>query len=136
MEHTNRLLATKWLVESGVISAPSSFLGAPLTQLESVCNGCGKANSKFDYIPDNIIGTYIGYACFIHDWQYDQGRNKEDKIEADNMFKKNLLILTKLETPSAVVVAIKYAVCVTYYLGVKHFGYKSFWRGKNVKQRQ
>lgn len=131
MKNISRLLKAQELAGAGTILAPVSFIKAPITKLLKVCNGCGAANSRFDYVPDIIVGTYVGYACFIHDWQYEEGKTKEDKREADRIFKKNLLVLIKLESTSIIVISLRYILCNIYYLGVKHLGYKSFWRGKD-----
>tara|TARA_R110000851_G_scaffold82324_3_gene180485 strand:- start:90 stop:488 length:399 start_codon:yes stop_codon:yes gene_type:complete len=130
MKHTHRLLEARNLVASGSLIGPWSFVLASIPKLKEVCNGCGAADSWFDFVPDRIIGSYIGHVCYIHDWQYYEGKTKEEKEEADETFKDNLLAVIKLKSTSVVIIAIKYAAAYTYYFGVKRFGSKAYWKGK------
>lgn len=117
---------------SGFLDAPSSFKNATVQRLQEVCNGCGAANAKFDFIPDRIYGTSIREACIIHDWDYEVGVTNEDKEEADRRFRNNLLRIIhrackeKWYKP-------KFLMRIRakeYYAGVKHFGGPAFWDGK------
>ena len=128
-----RLVEARRLVNIGTLSAPDSFVIVSVTKLVEVCNGCGTASSWFDYVPDKILGANIKFACFIHDWEYYSGSSKKDKVKADKNFKVNLLTLIRLNTTNSLKIQLSYYIACAYYLGVKHFGYKSFWRGKNDK---
>ena len=125
-----RLKRARHLVDTGVLSAPCSFVTADLHFLKRKCNGCGVANAWFDYVPDRFIGTNVRHACFIHDWEYYLGLTLEDKKKADDNFKANLRILIELDTTNRVLIKVKYTLACVYYLGVKHFGHKSFLKGK------
>lgn len=124
---------TRTLAAGGVLYAPASMLIASITRVMEVCNGCGTASSKFDFIPDTIFGLYIGHCCHIHDWQYDEGDSIEDKEEADRVFLNNLLRIIgrkqnrKWYRPKRLMGCI----AVGYYLGVKYCGGPAFWKGKN-----
>lgn len=83
------LLESQKLAQAGILSAPVTFLNASIDELERVCNGCGAAGAKFDFVPDRIYGTYIGHACNIHDWEYEFGVDNEDKEIADRTWRNN-----------------------------------------------
>ena len=69
------------------LSAPKSFRNASEEERARVSNGCGPASALFDVVPDNILGVSIGCACDIHDWEYEEGLDKE---LADLRFYRNL----------------------------------------------
>ncbi len=72
---------------------PQSLLDAPKEVRRAVCNGCGSARAKFDFVPDHVYGLRIGPACDIHDWMYHLGKTLADKQEADRVFLNNILRL-------------------------------------------
>lgn len=113
-----------------ILWAPTSFLTTDLDTLLDVCNGCGAANAKFDFVPDRIYGTYIGYACVIHDWMYDVGRTIEDKEEADRVFLNNLLRLISREEKWYKPNFLMRRRAYKYYWAVKCFGGPAYWQGK------
>lgn len=126
------LLATQQLAIAGVISAPTSFKQASEEELKRVCNGCGAANAKFDFVPDRIWGTYIGHACHVHDWEYEFGVDNEDKEIADRTMRNNTLRLIdrdcakKWYKPKALM-RVRAQV---YYKMVDRYGGSAFWAGK------
>lgn len=126
-----RVQTTQELARAGILFAPASFLAAEVTAITDVVNGCGAGNAKFDFIPDTIYGVYVGYACFIHDWMYDEGRTIEDKKEADRVFLNNLLRIVEDSSGWYRPKWLMRRRAKTYYLGVKYFGGRAFWRGKN-----
>lgn len=119
------------------LSAPASFKSATPEERAKVCNGCGSAKAKFDFVPDTAWGMSITASCDIHDWQYNYGRTIEDKEEADREYRNNMLrqadeaCFTKgggffqrwLKRR-------RYARINFYYISVKNFGGPSFWAGK------
>ena len=120
------------LAQAGVLYAPASFLTATMSDLDEICNGCGAANAKFDFVPDRIYGTYIGHACDIHDFCYSEGRTIEDKEEADRIFLNNMYRLierdkSKWYKPTW----LQRIRCREYYQAVKYFGGSAFFDGKN-----
>ena len=119
------------LAITGVLFAPTGFKLASEKLLEEICNGCGAANSKFDFVPDHIYGTCITYACHIHDFMYNDGVTIEDKEEADRVFLNNLLRLIdrdkhKWYKPTR----LQRIRAKEYYLAVKYFGAVAYWAGK------
>lgn len=125
------LRKTQRFVKDKLLFAPDSFKKAPYYELELVCNGCGAAGAKFDFIPDTIYFTYIGYACHIHDWMYDEGLTIEDKDQADRVFLNNLYRIIKLNKAWWKPTFLMRRRALKYYLAVKHFGGDAFWTGKN-----
>ena len=126
------LIAAQNLARIGAIYAPDSFKTTSIAELEKVCNGCGSAAAKFDFIPDKIIGTYIGHACNVHDWEYEFGVDYEDKKAADRSMRNNLLRLIdrgckgKWYKPRKLMQWIAQG----YYIGVCWKGGPAFWKGK------
>lgn len=121
-----------YYAEAGILFAPASFLTTGPDRLAQICNGCGAADAKFDFVPDRIYGTRISSACHIHDFMYHTGRSVEDKEEADRVFLNNLLRLIgrdsyKWYKPTR----LQRIRARGYYLAVHHFGGPAFWAGKN-----
>ena len=128
----NKLSKCLGLAQIGLLYAPASFLNASIKELELVCNGCGAANAKFDFVPDRIYGTYIGHACTIHDWMYNEGRSIEDKDEADRVFLNNIYRLIEIDKKKWYKpTRLQRIRAKGYYNGVKYFGGSAFFKGKN-----
>ena len=119
------------LARTDQLIAPESFKLASVHELVLVCNGCGAANAKFDFVPDRIYGTYIGWACIIHDWQYFEGVTAKDKRIADKVFRKNLIKIIQREEKWYKPKLLMRSRALGYYLGVKFFGDGAYWNGKN-----
>jgi len=120
------------LAQTGVLYAPASFLNASVKELKLVCNGCGAANAKFDFVPDRIYGTYIGHACTIHDWMYNEGRSIEDKKEADRVFLNNMYRLIERDKHKWFKPTwLQRIRAKGYYKAVEYFGGSAFWMGKS-----
>jgi len=127
---TKRLLRTAILARDGTLYAPQSFKDATYYELNLVCNGCGAGDAKFDFVPDRIYGTYIGHACHIHDWMYDEGLTANDKVVADKQFLVNMEKLISRDTAWYKPKFLMIQRAIKYYLAVKKFGDKAFWKGK------
>ena len=124
----SRLRKTQIMAINGILEASDSFKAATYYELNLVCNGCGAADAKFDLVPEKIWGTYIGHACHIHDWDYDEGITAADKIRVDKRFYRNICKIVKMQP------WFKRQLMKTraygYYLGVKYRGKKAYWKGK------
>lgn len=118
------------LAKVGSLFAPASFKTTPVAKLTEVCNGCGAASAKIDFVPDKIYGTYVGEACHIHDWMYNEGRTIEDKDEADRAFLNNILRLIKKRRKWYKPMFLMRIRAKNYYNAVKLFGGPAFWDGK------
>lgn len=64
----------------------------------------------------------IGYTCETHDYYYDIGGNKADRLDADRYF-RGLIIEHGVNKKQP----IRYAILAqVYYLGVRIFGWRTF----------
>lgn len=127
--------------------APRSYWSLHPDEKNRICNACGPANSKFDFVPDTIWGLYIGEVCNIHDYMYNEGRTLEDKKAADRIFLNNMLRLIEGKTKRYL---IKYSIikiknpllwlrrrrAEKYYWAVDKFGGPAYWREKNRLKTQ
>lgn len=127
----DNLIKAGQMAAIGILFAPASFLAAPLSRKMEVCNGCGAANAKVDFVPDTIWGLYVGYACSIHDWMYDEGRTIEDKVEADRVFQNNLHRLIDLDKRWYTPKVLMHTRADIYWLLLYLRGGSAFWAGKN-----
>lgn len=114
--------------------SPQSYKDAPEGLKELICNGCGSAQAKFDFIPDSIYGLLIKEACQIHDWMYHIGITLEDKQEADRVFLNNLLRLIEAQKGAfnKVLKPLRRRRALKYYEAVNAFGGPAYWSNKDV----
>jgi len=109
---------------------PPSYTDASKGQRDAICNGCGAANAKFDFVPDTIYGLCITPACNIHDWMYDEaGPDIVFKREADRVFLNNILRI--IEDKGGFLKFLRRRRALKYYLAVKYLGGLAFWKDKN-----
>lgn len=125
------ILKAQEKAQADILFAPASFRNGNPVLLFEVCNGCGAANAKFDFVPDRIYGTYIGYACHIHDWMYNVGHTIEDKEEADRVFLNNMLRIIDRENKWYKPTFLMRIRARNYYRAIRAFGGPAFWAGKN-----
>ena len=108
---------------------PYSYTTATCHEKKKVCNGCGSAKAKFDFVPDSIYGLKITPACNIHDWMYHKGKTIEDKQEADRVFLNNLLRLIEAQS-NRLMKPLRRRRALKYYEAVVLMGGPAFWDGK------
>ena len=117
------------LVEAGDLIAHPLFLQAPFSELLEICNGCGAAGAKFDFVPDTIWGLWVGPTCNLHDFDYHMGRTDQDKAEADiRMLANNLRTIEACST--WILKPPRRMRALNYYQAVTDFGGPAFWSGK------
>ena len=107
---------------------PPSYVRANQAKRNRVCNGCGSANAKFDFVPDTIWWLDIQEVCHIHDWMYHYGKTIEDKKEADRVMLNNMLRL--IEAGNKYLKPFRRRRALKYYEMVVAFGGPAFWSGK------
>lgn len=96
-----------------------------------ICNGCGSANSKFDFVPDTIYFLSIKEACHRHDYAYHVGESEEDRLIADRQFLNNML--TIIENNSNLIMRpLRRRRALKYYEAVRELGSKAFWANKRT----
>ena len=54
-----------------------------------ICNGCGPSGYGW-LVPDSILGVVVTICGHIHNWSYQFGIDREDKMVADETFGDNL----------------------------------------------
>lgn len=119
------------LAHEGKLRCHPQFLRTPVDILRTICNGCGAANAKFDWIPDRIYGTSINEACNIHDFEYYFGKTEQDKEDADLRFLANLMRLIEMDSDKWYKPTMaQRRRALKYYEGVVYKGDKAYWKGK------
>ena len=103
-----------------LLIAPSSYWGATKEERAKVCNGAGPAGRGW-LVPDTMWGLSITEAANIHDWMYNEGK---DKKEADETFYKNCLLI--INKKGGWLAPLRRYRAHSYYLAVKYFGASSF----------
>lgn len=97
---------------------------------DEICNGCGRAGWKGQFVPDHLLFLSIKSACDIHDYMYHVGVGLSDKDEADRIFLNNMLRL--IEGKSIwLLKRDRMQMAKFYYVKVKYLGGPAFWEGKN-----
>jgi len=117
------------LVQSGMLKAPEGFLETEFAELMAICNGCGAAGAKFDFVPDHIWGMYIGMVCNIHDYAYHVGKTESDKKRADAEMLTNLLAVIELRS-SWILKWPRRQRALLYYNMVTDLGHDAYWANK------
>ena len=112
------------------LSCSPEYLTADPVELFTICNGCGSAQAKFDFVPDSVYGLSIKPACFIHDWDYHHGKTASDKRRADIRLLDNTLMIIDMGSANGFMKWIRRRRAYKYYDAVASFGGKAFWSGK------
>lgn len=111
------------------LEAPPSYYQYQATNpeyLAALCNGCGPAGWKYDIIPDQILGCYVGEACNIHDYEYHLGQTEEHRKRADENFYNNLIKICHNHGGPWYVKEWRKKRVRKYYNAVRKFGQKAF----------
>ena len=108
--------------------APPEYYSASPRLIAQICNGCGSALAKFDFVPDTIYGLDISSACKIHDFMYYFGETIKDKEEADRVFRNNMIRL--INEKGGWLKRLRRWRAGTYYVAVDKFGGPAFFDGK------
>ncbi len=112
------------------LDADKSYGEASQGEIDLICNGCGSAQAKFDFIPDTVYGLSVKPACYIHDWDYSIGETIKYKKMADRRFRNNMLRL--IDSGSCrLLKGLRRRRALKYYYAVKAFGGPAYWAGKN-----
>ncbi len=127
IEEKRDLQFTIDLVRAKKLDADPLFLTYEFEELLFICNGCGAANSKFDFVPDTMWGMSIKPACNIHDFDYHIGKTIEDKQRADRRFLNNLLRLIN-RGKSKILKLLRRRRALKYYDAVDLMGGPAFWQ--------
>ena len=124
------IIETQELIKNGTLTAPDEFIDTPISVLLEVCNGCGAAGAKFDFIPDTLWGLCICAVCHIHDFEYHHGTTEEDRDRADDRFLMNGINLIETKSGNWFSRIARNYRMTSYYTAVAEAGAKAFWVGK------
>lgn len=114
-----------------ILYAPEGFIRATPEMRDEVCNGCGPAGWKQNYISNHLFGLDVRIACDIHDWMYEFGTTEDDRDEADRIFRNNMLRLIEWAGGPGLLQAARRLKALHYYRLVHNYGAIFFWPGKN-----
>lgn len=95
----------------------------------TICNGCGSASAKFDFVPDTIYGLSIKEACYRHDYAYHIGRTEHDKRRADKQFLANMLTIINTQSTALLKWPRRWRA-MSYYSAVSDRGHAAFFANK------
>jgi len=123
--------ATRKLIDAKVLTAHDDFMGETDGLLVAVCNGCGAARAKFDFVPDTIWGLCICSCCHIHDYGYFRGDSEEDRDREDDRFLMNLINLIEHRSSNWFMRVLRSRRAMSYYSAVREKGAAAFWAGKD-----
>jgi len=110
---------------------PCCFHDATPEQIKAAAGGCGPGGLGDYLVPDTMWGLSVKRACEIHDWEYKYGKTLQDKINADNNLRDNLVRLIKAQDSWGWLENLRLRRAQTYYEMVKNFGGPSFWKDKS-----
>ena len=108
----------------------TTYEKATPNERDRVCNGCGSADAKFDFVPDTIYGLNINAACNPHDWAYSKGKTWQDKFIADICFLANLLVI--ITRHGGWLRWLRYKRALKYWMAVHEKGASAFFMGKTI----
>ena len=104
------------------LKAPPSYHKATPEQRYERSNGCGPHNGLAEQVPDHLLGVSINEACAIHDWEYFEIQNEEEREIADRNFLDNMNSLIEENSPSFLKKSIQKIFAKIYYGFVRIFG--------------
>lgn len=99
--------------------------------LKQIVNKCGPSGWLIDLVPDSILGLDIGEVCDIHDFMFSIGETHEDMLEANDVFKNNLMRWVTGNTKWRWLRRRRLKIAEGYVKAVELWGGPAFWRGKN-----
>ena len=123
------IIDTLQLVRDGVLDADPRFLETPIDELLKICNGCGAAGAKIDFVPDTIWGLSVRPVCNLHDFDYHFGITISHKESGDRRMLNNNLRMIQAYS-SRMLRKLRRIRALTYYKTVKYFGGPAFWSNK------
>lgn len=112
-----------------ILSYPQAYAELDEVERFKICNGCGSAKAKFDFVPDTIWGLNITPVCFIHDFRYWIGKTLADKDHADLEFLENLMSVIEHRS-IGILKPFRRRRALKYYEMVVWQGEDAFWQGK------
>ena len=125
---------TEEKINGSLLLAPVEFWQMSESALSEIAQGCGPGSGwKEKIVPNTIYFLKIIAACKIHDFMYHFGETKEDKLNADVTFLRNLLRIIRQQTSFWPLKWLRRKRAYKYYEAVVDLGNKAFWKNK-IKQ--
>lgn len=118
-----------------LLLAPKGFWKLTEEERSRKYFGCGPGKFGDRIVPDTIWGLSILVPCQIHDYDYEHGKTKEDKEDADCRLLHNIYILIQNE-PKHFYYALRWERAQNYYEMVLVTGHRAFWKGKRDYGRE
>lgn len=115
-------------IEGFRLVAPKTYWNASQEEIEAKTGGCGPGNIGDWFVPDTMYGESVFLACQIHDWMYGEGKNKEDKEWADDMFLLNMTRIITSDPGKLDVLRLRRVM--TYFEAVFYGGGDAFDKGE------
>jgi hypothetical protein len=100
-----------------------------------ICNGCGPKGYGL-LVPDTIYGLCITAICDIHDFMFSVGVDEEDRLEANRVFRNNLLRYIDGKTKYNWLKWLRRRRAMKYCKMVDEFSGPAFWAGKNEPESE
>lgn len=115
--------------------APSLYQSLSPKEKLQICNGCGLKGFGW-IVPDSMYGLDISEACNIHDYMYSVGMDENDRVEADRVFRNNLIRIIEAKTRWTWLKFLRKRRAVKYFWAVQNFGGPAFWNNKNESEAE
>ena len=111
---------------------PLGYKALTNAQKKIICNGCGPKGWKNKFVPNTILFVSVLLACQIHDYMYFVGLTRKDKVDADNVFLKNMnIIFDNVRFPFSMLNKQRRRHAELYFFAVVYGGESSFLEGKH-----
>lgn len=104
--------------------APFTYHEASPEEKLDICNGCGAKGGV--NVPDSMWGLYIGEACNIHDWMFNEGKSLADFYFSNAVFIMNLSIIIVCGG-NAWLAPLRLMRATKYFVAVQSLGEDAYW---------
>ena len=109
------------------LAAPKSFWDSTDSIRKNLTGGCGSGRIGDFFVPDRIYCLKITAACIIHDWCFLVWNSKEGFIQANNLFKNNIIRIIQQTKSNRIIKKLRFQRSRLYYQAVKYFGEPSYF---------
>ena len=112
------------------LHAPDEFWNMPDTELDVYLRApCGPKKALGGFlswiVPDDLLELDIRLACGIHDFGYECGKSKAEKIEADWNLLRNVVVLI-VDSEGLHRFGKRLFLALMYFLAVRFLGGRAF----------
>ncbi|MCP4569104.1 MAG: hypothetical protein GY841_16135 [FCB group bacterium] len=115
--------------------APAAYWRMTREEIEKIAHGCGPGSGWAEkVVPDFLLWVSVRPACEIHDVMYHFGETEDDRREADETFRNNMLRIVRARTRSGILRSMRSAAAWLYFYAVSWGGGPAFWNDKNSER--